>query len=167
MCYFSRALFLKILKNHEEEIEGFSKCCSITTDLLVVLAFVLKFMYSQTTNYHDIDAILNDNYNGHGHEEYVEMVHYADAYMEQYQMYTIIIILNMFNLMNALRIFRIVHWIMLILEKTFGVMGLFMMLLIPCQLGFGFLSYVFVGPYLAKYSSLIGGIKQQIITMMG
>jgi len=66
----------------------------------------------------------------------------------------------MFNLLNAMRIFRIVHWIMLILETTFEVMGLFMMLLIPCQLGFGFLSYVFVGPYLAKYNSLIGGVKQ-------
>ena len=59
------------------------------------------------------------------------MVVYADAYLEQYQMYTVIIILNMFNLLNALRIFRIVHWIMLIVERTFGVIGLFMMLLMP------------------------------------
>lgn len=82
-------------------------------------------------------------------------------------MYTIIIILNVFNLLNALRIFRVVHWIMLIVERTFGVIGLFMMLLFPCQLGFSFLSCVFVGPYLNKYATLIGGIKQQIITMMG
>lgn len=59
------------------------------------------------------------------------MVHYSNYYLEQYQMYTIIIILNIFNLLNALRIFRLVHWIMLIIERTFNVLYLFMMLLIP------------------------------------
>jgi len=83
-CYASRALFLKILKKEEEEIEGYSKCCSITTDLLVVVAFSLKFIYSQSTNYHDLENILNDNYKDSGEEQYIEMVHYADAYMEQY-----------------------------------------------------------------------------------
>ena len=82
-------------------------------------------------------------------------------------MYTLIIIFNIFNLVGALRIFRLVHWIMLIIERTFAVVGLFMMLLLPCQLGFSFLTYVFVGPYVKKYDSLIGGIKQQILTMMG
>jgi hypothetical protein len=77
--------------------------------------------------------------------EYIEMVHYADYYLEQYQIYTIIIMINIFNLLNALRIFRLVHWIMLIIERTFSVIGLFMMLLIPMQFGFSFLSYVFVG----------------------
>ena len=94
-------------------------------------------------------------------------MHFADYYLEQYQMYTLIIIFNIFNLLGALRIFRIVHWIMLIIERTFSVIGLFMMLLIPMQLGFSFLSYVFVGPYLEKYSSIVDGLKQQIITMMG
>ena len=46
-------------------------------------------------------------------------------------MYTLIIILNVFNLLGALRIFRIVHWIMIIIERTFSVIGLFMMLLLP------------------------------------
>ena len=46
-------------------------------------------------------------------------------------MYTIIIILNVFNLLNAMRIFRVVHWIMTIIERTFSVVGLFMMLLLP------------------------------------
>ena len=114
-----------------------------------------------------MDAILDDDYRGHGGEEYIELVHFADYYMEQYQMYTLIIIFNIFNLVGALRIFRLVHWIMLIVERTFSVVGLFMMLLLPCQLGFSFLTYVFVGPYVQKYDSLIGGIKQQIITMMG
>jgi len=82
-------------------------------------------------------------------------------------MYTVIMILNMFNLMNALRIFRVVHWIMLIIERTFGVLYLFFMLLVPAQLGFSFLSMVFAGPYLKKYSTLTAGFKQQIITMMG
>lgn len=88
------------------------------------------------------------------------MVHYANYYLEQYQMYTIIIILNIFNLLNALRIFRLVHWIMLIIERTFNVLYLFMMLLIPMQLGFSFLTQVFVGPYLQKYSTLTEGFKQ-------
>jgi len=183
VCYASRVVLLKILNQdklrrfkrdangketeEEEEIDGYSKGCSIATDVLVVVAFLLKFYFSQQTNYHDLDQILNDNYQGSGGEEYIEMVHYADYYMEQYQMYTLIIILNTFNLLNALRIFRIVHWIMLIIERTFYVIGLFMMLLIPCQLGFSFLSCVFVGPYLSKYATLIGGVKQQIITMMG
>jgi hypothetical protein len=167
-CYLARVVFLKIMTYRDETpIEGYSKNCSICTDTMVVVAFLLKFYFSQQTNFHDIDAILNDNYLDSGAEQYIELVHYADYYMEQYQMYTLIIILNMFNLLNALRIFRVVHWIMLIVERTFYVIGLFMMLLFPCQLAFSFLSCMFVGPYLNKYSTLIGGLKQQIITMMG
>jgi len=48
---------------------------------------------------------------------------------------------------------------MLIIEKTFGVIGLFMIILLPVQIGFSFLSLVFVGPYLTDYASLIGGLK--------
>ena len=149
------------------EIEGYQKNCSILVDLCVILIFMLKFTLSQLTNYHDIEGILNDNYLGHNKEEYIELVHYSDYYLQQYQMYTIIIILNMYNLMSALRIFRIVHWIMLIIGRTFNVIFLFMMLLLPMQLGFSFLSTCFVGPYLSKYNSLSNGIKMQIITMMG
>jgi len=75
---------------------------------------------------------LNDNYRDAMEEQYIELVHFADYYMEQYQMYTLIIIFNIFNLVGALRIFRLVHWIMLIVERTFSVAGLFMMLLLPC-----------------------------------
>ncbi len=149
------------------EIEGYQKNCSILVDLCVILIFMLKFTLSQLTNYHDIEGILNDNYLGHKKEEYIELVHYSDYYLQQYQMYTIIIILNMYNLMSALRIFRIVHWIMLIIGRTFNVIFLFMMLLLPMQLGFSFLSTCFIGPYLSKYNSLSNGIKMQIITMMG
>jgi len=149
------------------DIEGYQKNCSILVDLCVILIFILKFTLSQLTNYHDIEGILNDNYLGHKKEEYIELVHYSDYYLQQYQMYTIIIILNMYNLMSALRIFRIVHWIMLIIGRTFNVIFLFMMLLLPMQLGFSFLSTCFVGPYLSKYNSLSNGIKMQIITMMG
>lgn len=141
-CYGARILFLKIMepnltrkqmeeRNKRLQKEGYNKTWSIITDAMVIIFFLLKFYYSQVTNYHDIDAILNDNYNGIDGEQYIDMVRYADAYMEQYQMYTVIIILNMFNLLNALRIFRIVHWIMLIVERTFGVIALFMMLLMP------------------------------------
>lgn len=45
---------------------------------------MLKFYFSQQTNYQDIEGILEDNYNGHDKEEYIEMVHYANLYMEQY-----------------------------------------------------------------------------------
>ena len=100
-------------------------------------------------------------------EEYIELVHYSDYYLQQYQMYTIIIILNMYNLLSALRIFRIIHWIMLIIGRTFNVIFLFMMLLLPMQLGFSLLSTCYIGPYLAKYNTLSNGIKMQIITMMG
>lgn len=154
-------------EEQEEEIDGYSPTCSIITDLMVIMAFILKFRYSQMTNYHDIDGILNENYMGVVGEQYIELTHFADYYLEQYQMYTLIIIFNIYNLVGALRIFRLVHWIMLIIERTFEVVTLFMMLLLPCQLGFSFLSYVFVGPYVKKYDSLIGGFKQQIITMMG
>ena len=151
----------------EVEIEGYQKNCSILVDLCVILIFILKFTLSQLTNYHDIEGILNDNYLGHNKEEYVELVHYSDYYLQQYQMYTIIIILNMYNLLSALRIFRIIHWIMLIIGRTFNVIFLFMMLLLPMQLGFSFLSTCFIGPSLSKYNSLSNGIKMQIITMMG
>jgi len=63
------------------------------------------------------------------------------------------------NLIMAMRIFRIVHWIMLILEKTFHVLILYFMTLVPVQMGFSYLSYVFAGPYLEKYSSFLAGIK--------
>ena len=151
----------------EVEIEGYQKNCSILVDLCVILIFILKFTLSQLTKYHDIEGIVNDNYLGHNKEEYVELVHYSDYYLQQYQMYTIIIILNMYNLLSALRIFRIIHWIMLIIGRTFNVIFLFMMLLLPMQLGFSFLSTCFSGPYLSKYNSLSNGIKMQIITMMG
>ena len=111
------------------------------------------------TNYKDIEGILNDNYEGVSGEHYIELTHFGDYYLEQYQMYTLIIIFNIFNLMGALRIFRIVHWIMLIIERTFGVVLYFMALLLPLQLGFSFFTYVFVGPYLKKFDGLIGGFK--------
>lgn len=128
----------------------------------MIISFFLKFYWSQQTNYKDLQGILNNTYgaNPDDEEEYIELTHYADYYLAQYQMYTIIIISNIFNLVGALRIFRIVHWIMLIIERTFAVAGLFMMMLLPMQLGFAFLTYVFVGPYVQKYDSLIAGMKQ-------
>jgi hypothetical protein len=82
-------------------------------------------------------------------------------------MYSIIILVNLWNLMNSLRISRQVHWIMLIIEKTFAVIALFFIILIPVQIGFSFLSLAFAGPYIKEYDSLTGGLKMQIITMMG
>ena len=38
---------------------------------------------------------------------------------------------NMFNLLNSIRIFRIVEWIMAIIEQTFFVISLFLLMLIP------------------------------------
>jgi len=111
--------------------EGYSKCCSIGSDLLVVVAFLAKFYFSLRTNFHPIDDILNDNYKGSDEKQYIELVYYANCYMEQYQMYSIIILANLYNLLSALRIIRQVHWIMMIIEKTFGVIGLFMIMLLP------------------------------------
>jgi hypothetical protein len=73
----------------------------------------------------------------------------------------------MFNLTNAAKIFRIITWIKLIVDRTLKVTVLFLMFLLPIQLGFAFLTYVYMGPYLEKYSTLIGCAKMQIITMMG
>ena len=82
MCYMSRVTFLKIMRYNGEEIPGYGKGCSIATDLMVILCFFVKFFLSQQTNYHDIEAILNDNHKGHDQEEYVEMVHYANYFLE-------------------------------------------------------------------------------------
>ena len=68
VCYACRVIFLKILKYNEPEIEGYSKGCSICTDLMVIVSFLLKFYFSQQTNYHDLDAILNDNFEGNDQE---------------------------------------------------------------------------------------------------
>jgi hypothetical protein len=65
----------------EEPVEGYNGYLSIFVDSMVILMFLLKFMLSQLTNYHDVDSLLNDNWNGAGKEQYVELVHYADYYM--------------------------------------------------------------------------------------
>ena len=65
------------MKYNEPDIEGYSKGCSIGTDLLVISCFMLKFYFSQMTNGHDLDAILNDSYgteNGEMEERYIEMI---------------------------------------------------------------------------------------------
>ena len=139
----------------------------MAVDFFVIILFLFKFALSQITNYNDIEGLLLNNYNGHNKEEYVDLVSYADYYLQQYQMYTIIMILNVYNILSALKIFRIVNWIMIIIGKAFNVIFLFMIMLIPMQIGFSFLSTCFVGPYLSKYNSLSNGIKMQIITMMG
>ena len=51
---------------------------------MVILCFFIKFYLSQQTNYHDISAILNEDHKGHNEEEYIEMVHYANYFLEQY-----------------------------------------------------------------------------------
>ena len=49
---------------------------------MVILMFCLKFILSQLTNYHDVDSLLNDKWLGSETEQYVELVHYADYYMQ-------------------------------------------------------------------------------------
>jgi hypothetical protein len=68
----------------EDPIEGYNKYLSIFVDSMVILMFLLKFILSQLTNYHDVNSLLNDNWLGSGTEQYVELVHYADYYMQQY-----------------------------------------------------------------------------------
>ena len=62
-------------------------------------------------------------------------------------MYTLIMLFNVYNLLGAIRIFRVVNWVMLMVERTIGVVMLFMIMLIHMQIGFAFLTLVFVGPY--------------------
>lgn len=93
-CYGARIIFLKLMEPNnltkremEErkkrlEHEGYSSAWSIITDGLVIIFFLMKFYYSQMTNYHDIDQILEDNYSGYKGEQYIDMVYYSDAYME-------------------------------------------------------------------------------------
>lgn len=71
------------MKYNEPDIEGYSKGCSIGTDVMVITFFMLKFYFSQMTNGHNLDEILNDKY-GEGGERYIEMIQYANYYMEQY-----------------------------------------------------------------------------------
>lgn len=50
----------------------------------MILIFLLKFTLTLETNFHDVDGLLNDNYLGHNMEEYVELVHYSDYYVQAY-----------------------------------------------------------------------------------
>ena len=52
-CYLFRACYIKIwnrkqLEKYEKQgrMEGYSNCCSIMTDLLVVSCFIAKFYFS-------------------------------------------------------------------------------------------------------------------------
>lgn len=74
----------EIEEEPEEEIEGYSASCSIATDLIVVVFFLLKLSFSLMTFNNDIGGLLNDNYLGLSGERYIELVHYADYYLEQY-----------------------------------------------------------------------------------
>jgi hypothetical protein len=129
------------------EIEGYQKNISIFVDILVIIIFLLKFTFTLETNFNDVDGLIDDNYLGHNMEEYVELVHFSDYYVQAYQLYTLILILNMYNLLSALRIFRIIHWILLIVGRTISTLLLFMTMLLPMQIGFSFLSTCLIGPY--------------------
>ena len=123
------------------------------------------------TNYWPIDDILMNRKEVDGEmiegEYYMDMNQYADLYLQQYQQYSFIIICNLFNLSNALRIFRVVDWFQIMLENTLYVLAMFLIMLIPLQLGFGFFTVVQIGPYIPQYKSLLGSLQVQIITMMG
>jgi len=66
------------------EIEGYQKNISIFVDLSVILIFLMKFILTLETNFHDIDGLLSDDYLVHNTEEYVELVHYSDYYDQAY-----------------------------------------------------------------------------------
>jgi len=108
---------------------------------------------------HNLGRLLEEQ-NNSSEQEYINIIQYGNYYETQYLCYTLIMIFNLLNLLEALRIIRIVHWLMLTIERTNHVILLFMMMLIPLQVGFAFLTYVFVGPYLKKYSSMVNGFKQ-------
>jgi hypothetical protein len=91
-CTASKLIFIKLpqcfKKKDEEgneveiEIEGYSKVCSMAVDFFVIVLFLFKFALSQITNYNDIEGILVNNFNGHNKEEYVDLVSYADYYLQ-------------------------------------------------------------------------------------
>lgn len=116
MVYLYRACFIKIIYGDELKDKdgnnplGYSPSCSIFTDILVLFFFVAKFLMSQITNYQPVDEILLDE------EHYIDLVRFADFFLQQYQQYSFIIMCNMFNLINSIRIFRLVDWIMSIIE---------------------------------------------------
>jgi hypothetical protein len=66
------------------EIEGYQKNLSIFVDLAVILVFILKFSLTLETNFNDVDGLIDDNYLGHNIEEYVELVHFSDYYIQAY-----------------------------------------------------------------------------------
>jgi len=66
------------------EIEGYQKNISIFVDILVIIIFLLKFTFTLETNFNDVDGLIDDNYLGHNMEEYVELVHYSDYYVQAY-----------------------------------------------------------------------------------
>jgi len=80
-------VFLKCIPNYHgklDNVDGYDHNCSTMTDMMVIICYMLKFTQSQATNYHDLEGILNDNYNDAGEEQYVEMVYYANQYQDQY-----------------------------------------------------------------------------------
>lgn len=175
MCYIYRIFIIKLgfcaTKSKERKplrtTYGPASKCSILTDIGVVVMFGNKFFSSQKTNGHDIEGLLTNNYKKYVGEQYVELGVYAESFITQYQMYSIIIILNMWNVLNAMRVIRIVHWIILIIERTFNVVKSFLVLLIPAQLFFAFLTNVQIGPFLQRYFKLMDSFKMQFIMMMG
>jgi hypothetical protein len=66
------------------EIEGYQKNISIFVDILVIIIFLLKFTFTLETNFNDVDGLIDDNYLGHNMEEYVELVHFSDYYIQAY-----------------------------------------------------------------------------------
>ena len=66
-----------------------------------------------------------------------------------------------------MRIFRIVDWFQIMLGKTFHVLSLYMIMLIPIQFGFAYFSSVIVGPHISDYYTMLGSFTQQLIVMMG
>lgn len=74
LCYVYRIIFVKLEVCQDKSKKarkarrthyGQATKCSIFTDLLVVIFFCIKFFFSQMTNYHDVDGILDNKYMGH------------------------------------------------------------------------------------------------------
>lgn len=139
----------------------------MSTETAVVFLFTLKMILSIQLSDHDVEGILNEDYGGVKGPQYIELVHYADYFMQLFQQYSFIIVINMFNMINALRIARTIHWTMLIIERTLKVLITFFMMLTPIQIGFVFTSIAGAGPYDANYATFVGSLKMQVITMMG
>ena len=135
----------------EDFDEDYNLVYSIFLDLLTVflISLILSFIFPLLNN--DIDGLLNDRYCEAKEEQYVHLMRLADYFQEAFIWTSFLIALQTFMILNALRIFRIIHWTILIFERSLKIFLYFCLFLCPLLIGFAFVFNMFFGPYLVEY----------------